>query len=74
MCSSTVVVEYNLCLRTILFSFYTPTHTGWQYRWFTVDPQTGILSYYLCATSGDIDITSYNAATNTPRGQVRYDV
>lgn len=25
--------------------------SGWQYRWFTVDPQTGVLSYYLCENS-----------------------
>uniref|UniRef100_A0A6M2DH44 Putative oxysterol-binding protein-related protein 11 n=1 Tax=Xenopsylla cheopis TaxID=163159 RepID=A0A6M2DH44_XENCH len=27
---------------------YTNVMKGWQHRWFTVDPQTGIFSYYLC--------------------------
>lgn len=28
-------------------SKYTNVMKGWQYRWFILDPKTGILSYYL---------------------------
>jgi len=59
-------------LNGILYK-YTNVVKGWQYRWFTVDPRTGILSYYLYDSSTivgeDVPPPSHilNAA---PRGQV----
>lgn len=41
---------------------------GWQYRWFTVDPQTGTLSYYICENNTE-DATPPNIVGNTPRWQ-----
>lgn len=55
-------------------------HTGWQYRWFTVDAQAGTLSYYLCDssssgssssnTAGIDDSLPPNIIGNAPRWQV----
>lgn len=42
---------------------------GWQYRWFTVDAQTGALSYYICDNPAE-DLTPPNIVGNTPRWQV----
>lgn len=42
---------------------FTNVIKGWQYRWFTVDSQAGILSYYLC----DFDTPPQGSI---PRGQV----
>ncbi|XP_026465936.1 oxysterol-binding protein-related protein 11-like [Ctenocephalides felis] len=34
---------------------YTNVMKGWQHRWFSVDPQSGTFSYYLCeAGPGDV--------------------
>lgn len=43
-------------------------YLGWQYRWFTVDPQAGTLSYYLCESTGDDSAQPVVGAT--PRWQV----
>lgn len=32
---------------------YTNVVKGWQQRWFAVDPETGVLSYYLYDGPGD---------------------
>lgn len=32
---------------------YTNVVKGWQQRWFAVDPETGVLSYYLFDGPGD---------------------
>lgn len=48
---------------------------GWQYRWFTVDPQSGVLSYYLL----DANLSAYDDASSNaghvlpsaPRGQIQ---
>ncbi|XP_017495067.1 PREDICTED: oxysterol-binding protein-related protein 11-like, partial [Rhagoletis zephyria] len=47
--------------------------TGWQYRWFTVDAQTGTLSYFLCdsSSSGDEATPSAQVLASAPRGQVQ---
>lgn len=53
---------------------YTNVMKGWQYRWFTVDPQTGTLSYYLCDSSlpsGDDVAPSPHVLASAPRGQVQ---
>lgn len=42
---------------------------GWQYRWFTVDAQTGTLSYYICDNTGE-DSSPPNIVGSTPRWQV----
>uniref|UniRef100_A0AAG5DMT9 PH domain-containing protein n=1 Tax=Anopheles atroparvus TaxID=41427 RepID=A0AAG5DMT9_ANOAO len=47
---------------------YTNVVKGWQYRWFSVDAQSGLLSYYLCEPAGD-DASSH-IESSTPRGQV----
>lgn len=49
-------------------NFCFTLHTGWQYRWFTVDPQTGTLSYYICENNAE-DTTPPNIVGNTPRWQ-----
>ncbi|XP_061397755.1 oxysterol-binding protein-related protein 11 [Musca vetustissima] len=51
---------------------YTNVMKGWQYRWFTVDPQSGILSYYLSdSTSASDDVPPPAHVLNgSPRGQV----
>lgn len=41
---------------------------GWQYRWFTVDPQTGTLSYYICENNGE-STSPPNIVGNSPRWQ-----
>lgn len=41
---------------------------GWQYRWFTVDPQTGTLSYYICENNAE-GATPPNLTGSTPRWQ-----
>lgn len=46
---------------------YTNVMKGWQYRWFTVDAQAGLLSYYLCEPAND---DSNPIVGNAPRGQV----
>lgn len=45
---------------------------GWQYRWFTVDPQSGILSYYLsdCTSANDDIPPPVHVLSGSPRGQV----
>lgn len=43
--------------------------TGWQYRWFTVDPQAGTLSYFICDNVTE-DSSPPNISGNTPRWQV----
>uniref|UniRef100_A0A2M4BZH5 Putative oxysterol binding protein n=1 Tax=Anopheles marajoara TaxID=58244 RepID=A0A2M4BZH5_9DIPT len=47
---------------------YTNVVKGWQYRWFSVDAQEGLLSYYLCEPTGDESIPQ--PVGNAPRGQV----
>ncbi|XP_055529898.1 oxysterol-binding protein-related protein 11 [Wyeomyia smithii] len=47
---------------------YTNVVKGWQYRWFVVDAQAGLLSYYLCEQSNDD--TNPHIIGNSPRGQV----
>ncbi|XP_058067004.1 oxysterol-binding protein-related protein 11 [Anopheles bellator] len=49
---------------------YTNVVKGWQYRWFSVDAQGGMLSYYLplCEPAGDD--SSPQLVGNVPRGQV----
>lgn len=47
---------------------YTNVVKGWQYRWFTVDAQAGLLSYYLCEPSNDD--SNPQIIGNSPRGQV----
>ncbi|XP_058833332.1 oxysterol-binding protein-related protein 11 [Topomyia yanbarensis] len=47
---------------------YTNVVKGWQYRWFTVDAQAGLLSYYLCEPSNDD--SNPHIIGNSPRGQV----
>ncbi|XP_053683769.1 oxysterol-binding protein-related protein 11 [Sabethes cyaneus] len=47
---------------------YTNVMKGWQYRWFVVDAQAGLLSYYLCDQSNDD--TNPHIVGNSPRGQV----
>ncbi|XP_037933417.1 oxysterol-binding protein-related protein 11 isoform X2 [Teleopsis dalmanni] len=53
-------------------SKYTNVVKGWQYRWFTVDPKTGTLSYYLCdSSSSNEDVApSPHVLAGAPRGQV----
>lgn len=47
---------------------YTNVVKGWQYRWFTVDPQTGTLSYYICENNAE-ELTPPNIVGNSPRWQ-----
>lgn len=49
-------------------TFWCEWFLGWQYRWFTVDPQTGTLSYYLCENSTE-SVTAPSILGNTPRWQ-----
>lgn len=46
---------------------YTNVMKGWQQRWFAVDPDTGVLSYYLVDGPGDT-VQPGQAA----RGEVNY--
>lgn len=46
---------------------YTNVVKGWQQRWFAVDPETGVLSYYLFDGPGDTVQPGQPA-----RGEVRY--
>lgn len=41
---------------------------GWQYRWFSVDPQTGTLSYYICENNPE-GASPPNFSGSTPRWQ-----
>lgn len=59
MCSSGHVIIFFYCI------------LGWQYRWFTVDPQAGTLSYYLCESASDDSAQPIVGAT--PRWQVKLD-
>ncbi|XP_077301699.1 oxysterol-binding protein-related protein 11 isoform X2 [Arctopsyche grandis] len=47
---------------------YTNVMKGWQLRWFTVDAETGILSYYLCEGPGDTVVPG-----QPPRGEAHLD-
>uniref|UniRef100_A0A182N2X0 PH domain-containing protein n=1 Tax=Anopheles dirus TaxID=7168 RepID=A0A182N2X0_9DIPT len=47
---------------------YTNVVKGWQYRWFSVDAQGGLLSYYLCEPTGED--TAAHIVGSAPRGQV----
>ncbi|XP_041783790.1 oxysterol-binding protein-related protein 11 [Anopheles merus] len=49
---------------------YTNVMKGWQYRWFSVDAQGGLLSYYLCEPAGEDSSSSSHIVGSTPRGQV----
>ncbi|KAI9587043.1 oxysterol-binding protein-related protein 11 [Glossina fuscipes] len=51
---------------------YTNVMKGWQYRWFSVDPQSGVLSYYLIdsTSSGDDVHPPAHVLSGAPRGQV----
>lgn len=44
---------------------YTNVVKGWQQRWFTVDAEAGVLSYYLCEGPGDTVVPG-----QPPRGEV----
>lgn len=44
---------------------YTNVVKGFQIRYFVVDPQSGLLNYYLCENGEEKEITS-----GTPRGQI----
>uniref|UniRef100_U5EM37 Putative oxysterol binding protein n=1 Tax=Corethrella appendiculata TaxID=1370023 RepID=U5EM37_9DIPT len=53
-----------------LLQKYTNVMKGWQYRWFTVDAQAALLSYYLCETNME-DHLNPHIIGNSPRGQVQ---
>lgn len=75
---------FTFGLNKILVYFpYTDGIEGWQYRWFTVDAQSGTLSYYLCDSSASSSSASMiggmgscddspppNLIGNSPRWQV----
>lgn len=44
---------------------YTNVVKGWQQRWFSVDAEAGVLSYYLCEGPGDTVVPGQQ-----PRGEV----
>lgn len=59
---SQLLLFHTYFINSMLIQF-----VGWQYRWFTVDAQAGVLSYYLCDGSNDETIQIIG---NSPRGQV----
>lgn len=58
---------FNLALFLLKFN-HILFAIGWQYRWFTVDPQTGTLSYYICENNAE-GATPPNLSGSTPRWQ-----
>lgn len=58
-----IYITFLIWVSNCLFILFSFSLQGYQYRYFSVDPEAGILNYYLCENSEE-------SSTVNPRGQV----
>lgn len=60
------LIDFNWIYVNCLYMwFFIYNSTGWQYRWFTVDAQTGILRYFLPTNNWSSSSTNNIADTHS---------